>query len=90
MLNLQIQNFNSEACLSCPVLPQDSKNDIFIYDDLKSQKSYFKNIKKIVTALLRNCCTQAKFFFTAGCAGDTESSDVETSEIASAVFTLLI
>ena len=28
-LNLQTQNFHSEACLSCPVLPQDSKNDFY-------------------------------------------------------------
>ena len=28
-LNLQTQNFHSEACLSCPDLPQDSKNDFW-------------------------------------------------------------
>ena len=32
-LNLQTQNFHSEAFLSCSGLLQDSKNDIFIYDD---------------------------------------------------------
>ena len=49
MLHLQTQNFHSEACLSCPVLPQDSKNDfLFGCTTIKNdRKLYLKNIKKM-------------------------------------------
>ena len=47
-------------------------------------------MENFVTALHRNPCAQVKFLFTAGCAGDTESSDIETNAIASVVFPLLI
>ena len=40
--------------------------------------------------VLRNPCTQVKFFFTARCTGDSEQSDIKTTEIASAVVPLLI
>ena len=49
-------------------------------------KNRISNNQKIVTALLRKPCAQVKFFFTARCAGDTESSDIETTDIASVVF----
>ena len=55
-----------------------------------AQKIHFKNIKNFVTALFQNPWAQVKFFLTARCAVDTESSDVETTSIASVVFPLLI
>ena len=55
-----------------------------------AQKMYLKKHQKFVTTLLRNPCAQIKLFFTARCAGDTKSSDIETTGIASVVFPLLI
>ena len=90
-LNRQTQNFHSESCLYCPVLPQDSKKwQFFMYDDYKCPKTAFQKQKKIVTALFQNPWAQVKFFLTARRAVDTESSDVETTSIASVVFPLLI
>ena len=43
-LNLQTQNFNSEACPSCSVLPQDSKNDT--YFDLQRLEMHKNRISK--------------------------------------------
>ena len=71
--------------------PGFRKSHLFWFTTIiNAQKLYFKNIKKIVTALLRNPCAHVKFFSTARCAGDTESSDIEATDIASIVFPLLI
>ena len=54
-----------------------------------AQKIHFKNIKNFVTALFQNPWAQVKFFLTARCAVDTESSDIETTSIASVVFPVI-
>ena len=47
-LYLQTQNFHSEACLSCSVLPQDSKKwHLFWCTIRNTKKPHFKNIKNL-------------------------------------------
>ena len=51
-LNIQTQNFHYEACLSCPVLSQDSKNDLcFDVRRLEAQKNVFQKHQKFCHGL---------------------------------------
>ena len=49
-LNIQTQNFHYEACLSCPVLSQDSKNDLcFDVRRLEMPKKCISETSKILS-----------------------------------------
>ena len=64
---------------------------ILMYDDYKCPKTAFqKQLKKLSRHYYKTPGLKSNSFFTARRAVDTESSDVETTSIASVVFPLLI
>ena len=71
----QTQNFNSEACLSCAVLPRNSKNDIY-FDVrlLEMPKNRISKTSKFRHGIARKPVHSGQILFTARCAGDLEWS----------------